>query len=134
MLAVTLTKQIFPIRYVINKVSNTLLSLYPQGRSSLENFFKCEFYDTIDELPPCSGLFHDQVMPMSGINFMLALHIIPFLCGIYMIIYHLKSDNVEHLFLHIETIYPQKDSNIINNNEIPNYLNKALGSIQTKYG
>uniref|UniRef100_A0A0K0EM64 MARVEL domain-containing protein n=1 Tax=Strongyloides stercoralis TaxID=6248 RepID=A0A0K0EM64_STRER len=134
MLLVTLSKQISPIRYIINRVSTTLLSIYPQGRSNLERFFKCEFYDTVDELPPCSGVFHDQVLSTVGINFMLALHIFPFICAIYLLIQHLKSKNVEHLFLHIETIQSQKDTNIKNNNEIANYLSKTLNSFETKFG
>uniref|UniRef100_A0A0N5C9P6 Ion_trans_2 domain-containing protein n=1 Tax=Strongyloides papillosus TaxID=174720 RepID=A0A0N5C9P6_STREA len=101
MVGVTLSKQIFPVRYVINRVSTTLLHIYPEGRSNLEIIFNCEFYDSVDELPPCSGVLHDQVMPMSGINFMLLLHILPFICSIYIILHQLKSKNVEHLFLYV---------------------------------
>uniref|UniRef100_A0A0N5A6B3 G_PROTEIN_RECEP_F1_2 domain-containing protein n=1 Tax=Parastrongyloides trichosuri TaxID=131310 RepID=A0A0N5A6B3_PARTI len=134
MLVVTLSKQTYPVRYVINRVSTTLLAVHPIGRSNLESFFECEFHDTVDELPPCSGVFHDQVMPTSGINFMLVLHVIPFICSIYMLVHQLKASNIEHLFLHIETIQARKSPSNDNNNQLLNYIDKTLKPFETKFG
>jgi len=130
MIHVTLTEQIYTIRFLIAKLLSGLLELNKKGRLPIEAFFECEFYNDDDivvrfgtikvllsvqhitpisfQKPPCAGQLHDTVVSKSTLTVLIVIHILPVIAFVYLLVKNLTRDKSEHLFLYIESVEPDK--------------------------
>uniref|UniRef100_A0AC34G6N3 Uncharacterized protein n=1 Tax=Panagrolaimus sp. ES5 TaxID=591445 RepID=A0AC34G6N3_9BILA len=105
MIHVTLSEAVYTIRFLLAKILSSLLVFNKAGRLPIEEYFGCEFYNDDDIVKPsCAGTIHDQVVSPFTLNLMIGIHIIPLIVFIFLYIKNLTNNEMEHLFLYIESV------------------------------
>jgi hypothetical protein len=125
MIHVTLSEAVYTIRFLLAKILSSLLVFNKSGRLPIEEYFGCEFYNDDDIVKPsCAGTIHDQVVSPFTLNLMIGIHIIPLIVFICLYIKNLTNNDMEHLFLYIESV--DADGRPIAPIEVPAGQNRLL--------